>query len=266
MKFRLIPLLVVPLVLISCRTLNKDAANLKIVGGQPVVETDEIVGHTVGLIWDEQNNRTNGCTGVLVGQRWVLTAAHCFKAAGKVEGLKVTFGTRRDRDPRLVISAQLFALFERISSPAPADMAAIQPQPEDDIALVKLESDAPTESAPAPIAGEDTDLNPEDLIVIAGFGSTQADNPDAGTLRKAVLPLSVVDKESLQLRFTEHARSVEFKGSCFGDSGGPAFVLKDGKLRVVGVASGGDYRCRERSVYTDVRSYKSWILSLISDI
>lgn len=256
-------LLSVLLLLSGCRTVKNDDGKLKVVGGELALETDSIAKHTVGLVWDNQNNNTNGCSGVLVGRSWVLTAAHCFTAAGKVEGLQVTFGIKRDNQPDHVINASLFSRFERMILPT-AD-SSNQGYPEDDIALVKLESNAPNDYSATKVAGPEVELNSGDLIVIAGFGSTKPDEKDAGLLRKAVLPLSAVDQASAQLRFSDNPRTAEFKGSCFGDSGGPAYVLRDGELVVVGVASGGDYRCRERSIYTDARLYRSWIMALIAD-
>ncbi len=260
----LVRLLSLLLVLNGCRTVKNDDGKLKVVGGELALETDSITKHTVGLVWENQNNNTNGCSGVLVGKRWVLTAAHCFTAAGKVEGLQVSFGTKRDTEPNHLIRASFFSRFERMILPS-VDSSK-QVYPEDDLALVKLESDAPIDYFAAKIAGPEVELNAGDLLVMAGFGSTKPDEKDAGLLRKAVLPLSAIDKESSQLRFSDHARSSDFKGSCFGDSGGPVFIPKDGELIVVGIASGGDYRCRERSIYTDIRPYWGWIIPIITDI
>ncbi len=53
------------------------------------------------------------------------------------------------------------------------------------------------------------------------------------------------------------------KGICGGDSGGPAYMLVNGKLRLFGAASIGldllGMKCLGHGTYTDVRYYKSWI-------
>ena len=55
-------------------------------------------------------------------------------------------------------------------------------------------------------------------------------------------------------------------GICGGDSGGPAYMLVNGKLRLFGAASIGldlmGMKCLGHGTYTDVRYYKTWIHKL----
>ena len=44
-----------------------------------------------------------------------------------------------------------------------------------------------------------------------------------------------------------------------GDSGGPAFVTRAGKLVLVGVTSRGSGNCDGEGIYTDVRQFRAFI-------
>ena len=250
------------LAVLGCRSLGSGASDVRVVGGTLVEQNDEIVLSTVGLIWDNENNHTNGCSGVLISKRMVLTAAHCFTAAGKVENLTITFGLQREGDHSIQIAASNFLLYGQDHGKSLEDSSVDL----DDIAIVTMSADAPKDYLAVDLIATNAEINAGDTLTIAGFGSTGADVRDAGVLRMAKLTVSSIMVEEHFIRFVEHAFSNEFKGSCFGDSGGPAFLKVADRSVVAGIAHGGDYRCRERSLYTDIRPYSAWINSKIMDI
>lgn len=55
------------------------------------------------------------------------------------------------------------------------------------------------------------------------------------------------------------ARNQSTGGVCFGDSGGPALVYRDGTAYVGGITSYGDSRCRIYGVSTRVDAFESFI-------
>jgi secreted trypsin-like serine protease len=48
-------------------------------------------------------------------------------------------------------------------------------------------------------------------------------------------------------------------GTCSGDSGGPAYIEKDGQFYLFGITSRGTYFCDDSGVYTNALSYTKWI-------
>jgi secreted trypsin-like serine protease len=63
-----------------------------------------------------------------------------------------------------------------------------------------------------------------------------------------------------------HLNESKGQGTCSGDSGGPAFIIRDGKLRLWGVTSRGSILCDFEGVYTNLVEYRSWIEAAIGKL
>ena len=178
-----------------------------------------------------------GCTGLLINQRWVLTAAHC-----RIRG--------RNK----------FCIGEDPANPETCfDVGEVVKHDLADLSLVKLEvaaNEVKPEVKPIPIfdAGfNDTWIGRE--VELAGYG-TMEDGED-GTRKFSVERIVELSAEMVTV-FADGDRGV-----CFGDSGGPLMVLgEDGLVRVGGVLSHGDSSCVGYDHFTRVGVFKEWIESV----
>src|SRR5687767_5504917 len=161
------------------------------------------------------------CTGTLIHSRVVVTAAHCIGAESP-DG--VFFGT----DVRE--GGTTIDVIERVTHPSwnPDTL-------EYDVALLLLAE--PAEARPVLLS--DVPLDSDDTlrqVRLVGFGDTGPANDERGTKREAVSFVTQVDATEFQYGGT----AVQ---TCFGDSGGPAFLTFDGDEALAGVTSYGDPEC-----------------------
>jgi hypothetical protein len=210
-------------------------ASGKIFGGENVVKADPIAEMTV-LLGDQGT-----CTGVLIDKDLVLTAAHC-------TGLRVVrFGlTEGQSEARNATGCVRHPKYE---GPKMAPLRW-------DIAILKFPGGLPAGFKPSKVLSPKSPLSVGEKAILAGYG--RDDVGSTGTLNKAQVTISFLDEYSpMEVVFDQ----TQGKGACYGDSGGPAWVTRNGELQLIGITNGPyDARdCKGHGVYQRVPAHQEWL-------
>ena len=134
-----------------------------------------------------------------------------------------------------------------------------------DIAVIRLEGKLPKGYHAAHLGSSRTPLHAGDTLILAGYGISNArEHTGAGRLRRTSVKILDPDFGKTEMLLDQSRGS----GACHGDSGGPAFLEKDGKLILVGVTDRGHPAsapddCKHQVVYAKVPAYRKWISETI---
>lgn len=287
--------------LVSC-TYNSEQRNVElgkdsaIMGGTLVGEQESIYTGIVG-IYDQKDK--SFCTGSLIGQNFVLTAAHCVQT--KPSRLKIVFGLDLDaimwtHEPDIFQDYTRSVVSFKVHPSYKVDELEEKQTDWGDIAIIKFSGSIPSGYQPVQLLGDDSILKRGQDVTVAGFGVSQIDvEPvDAkkvsniekaieygevlceddvnrsncvkvdmsgdGVLRHTVAPISSVQETEFRLDESKG------HGTCAGDSGGPAYIEQDGQYFIVGVTSRGSALCDDVGVYTNAVYYKEWIAKAIQQM
>jgi hypothetical protein len=177
------------------------------------------------------------CTGTLVSPKVVVTAQHCTVGLSASD-VQVFFGTNIDG------AGDWF------------DVAHLEEHTSGDIAALTLTGAGP--AAPMPLSDHAMGDGDQGLAVrIVGFGVTSEWGQDDGTKRQATTELVSWDADFLYI--DGHGAD-----TCYGDSGGPAFIDFGEGERLAGVTSFGTAQCgNELSGETRVDTYLEWVRGYI---
>nr|XP_040148279.1 transmembrane protease serine 11A isoform X1 [Ictidomys tridecemlineatus] len=215
--------------------------------------------------WQASLQRSNihQCGATLISDRWLVTAAHCFKNNANPRQWTVTFGTTIN-PPLMKREVKRIIVHERYHSPAREyDIAVVQFHPRvtfsDDIRRICL----PEASASFP---------PNSTVYITGFGALYYGGESQNNLREAKVKIISNDVCKQPQVYGNDIKFGMFCAgylegiydACRGDSGGP-LVIKDLKdtWYLIGIVSWGD-NCGQKNkpgVYTQVTYYRRWIAS-----
>ncbi len=254
----MVPNAILLLMLSSCgQPEHEQSSDLHIVNGERVLASDPIVKSTVALVLPSGEQF---CTGTLIAPTLVVTAAHCLQDYTETS-LYVALGTVAKNG---YYKRELIRAAKTISVHGSYNVVAMNQDspttPPSDIALVRLSEALPVaNAAPIEVANlTSTSLAVGERLILAGYGLTKWYNSSGGVLNKVETKIGKLSNAAKELDFAANAG----KSACMGDSGGPAFVVKNQKLLLVGVTSRGSSRCNATGTYTDIRHYSDWIASV----
>lgn len=274
----------------TSQTYHKTQTDSGIIAGQVVEQNSSLASSIVG-IYDVQAGAI--CTGSLYDEHTILTAAHCI--GPKPEKMFVVFATNM---LEVLKSQDVTVIREHVRRVASAHVNpgwnpsgnSQKPDTWNDIALIKFTGTVPAGFQPATLLSDARDLSPNTSVVLAGYGVNEmklthidpktfpdlttavargqvACNRDrtecvtmsssgSGLLRSTQVTVSKLLPNEVVLDQTHGT------GACSGDSGGPAYVLKNGRYYLWGVTSRGNVGCDSDGIYTNILTYKDWIATI----
>jgi secreted trypsin-like serine protease len=218
-------------------------------GGAPAESISRAIVTIIG-------SRGSFCTGSLIAQDLVLTAAHCVLPGADYKVILPGETPPRLLDVRRAASHPQFNVQNILAHRASAD-----------VALLQLASPLPASKAPSPLGAPVIPIQVGSRFTIAGVGVTKrGDGKSGGTIRAA--DLAVTGKPgTLQIRLadplTNNLRAG--LGACTGDSGAPAFEMQAGRAAITGVVSwstgaNNTDGCGGLTGVTPLTLYRDWIL------
>lgn len=205
------------------------------------------------------------CGASLVGDRWIVTAAHCVEGE-KAGGLKVWVGGNDLRRPAQGETAKVKKIFTHPNY----DDDALR----NDIALIELKTPIGAGITPALLATPKITnklAKPGKVATVSGWGALSENGASPKVLHEVRLPIVSNSECNSPGAYGGEVSGSQIcaglreggKDACYGDSGGPLWVSKKGKDHLVGIVSWGEgcAEPRKYGVYTRVANFKGWIES-----
>jgi secreted trypsin-like serine protease len=260
-----------------------------IIGGKKVADGAPISASIVG-IFDSENQFT--CTGTLLENNIVLTAAHCIEAKNPSK-IAIVFSnelmkTVTAREVDILQNFVRHATSTRVHPGYNEKINETKNTDWNDLALIKFSGLVPEGYHPATFLTDASLLKKGASIKLAGYGVTSVDTVEINPKKykkidEAIESGSVVCDDD---QHRSHCYKIDFNGddelyettapieglsesevrtdesehgTCVGDSGGPAYLEKDGINYFFGITSRGSVACDATGVYTNALVFKTWI-------
>jgi secreted trypsin-like serine protease len=232
----------------------------KIQGSKWVVSVEtEVVDDVTG------ESDISGCSGSMITEDIVLTAAHCVKKRGK---MSVVFSPMAESAHALRINVKKYLAHSKYTEENFINWKMMK----EDIALLKLERKKPKSYEILNLTTDFPRIKKSFPFFSIGYGYN---NAEVLGYAYGAQSTGVSFDPNLNYFIADQRNA---KGICPGDSGGPAIVSKEKRHYVIGVAQAvfkyngdlqnapGIEKCKQHAIYTNVQYYRQWILDGIKSL
>ena len=259
---------------------ERDNSTNAIIGGQQASRNSRLAQSVVFVVSKKLNDQGRElmgfCSGTLVSQDTVLTAAHCV-ADEKTLQLKPAVSIILSTEPICdrgsqnitVIPAKQYSTAGWAAEPTDVGGVSGRADVSHDIALVRMNNDAPAGYVPMTVEADKKNWHSSDAIYVSGYGR-QSDTEEDDSGYSTLLKFKKLTLASYQSDYYKLAQPDG--GACFGDSGGPSMLYQNGKLRVFGVASevvadskGASRMCSGFVYYTSIAYNRKWLVNKFNE-
>lgn len=254
---------------------DQSDVKMRIAGGYRIRITDCAYQAFLRRIKDK--DPYSRCGGSIIGDKWILTAAHCLfyeGVRGKPEDFSVAVGIANIKDAK-------YLPVERLHIHDGFDINASIPYRTSDIAIIELKDQLKfsdrVKKIPLPVMKEEEQYaGKANRAVVSGWGLYDRRRKPRDYLQAAgmtilprekcqeILPEGLAERIICAAQFGLGERG----DSCQGDSGGPLVVTSTGNVYVlVGIVAGGHSICGFKNPpgeYTKVSYYLEWICKIIT--
>lgn len=229
---------------------NIDSKTAGIIGGVQAERSDLVTKSTVAFLHKPIINGLYevNCSGTLISKNLILTAAHCLHSAKDLKTSAIYFGVVLPYT-KMEHTRQLDSWLEFPSILPIYDQSGLLISQLHDIAIIKIKGEAPEGFVPVKIAASSEMFKAGDSITVAGFGLKN----DAFQMRSEALRQAVITIDNI---WNTHiiTNQTNDKGICLGDSGGPAYLEKNGELILIGATRGAHKAAKNCRAFAEITS------------
>lgn len=226
---------------LACKSTTQDTSETKIIGGSEEQGDPAVVAIYVEIMAREARFM---CTGTLIAEDLVLTAAHCLNQPrlGFAHVFRIFTGTDlRDKEDRPAAVTGREAHFDK-------EFQYRHPELGHDIGVLKLKEPMPIKPVPYLRGPLSQDLVGTKVRAV-GYGLNSSVFDSGSQVKRS----TKVKVNAIKERFIEVGGF--FHNVCRGDSGGPILMEIDGVETIIGVNSYGNGSCHSSSTATRVDYY-----------